>query len=123
MIDHVSIAVRDLAASVRFYEQVLGVLGFTKLRDLPATVGFGKQYPEFWLNHRPKMIVDPETGAHVALRAPDRESVDRFFAEALRLGATSDLAPHMRRETYYAAFIRDPDGNRIEAVTFLPPSA
>ncbi|MCC6948497.1 MAG: VOC family protein [Bradyrhizobiaceae bacterium] len=119
MIDHVSVSVRDLAASVRFYEQLLGVLGFTKLRDLPASVGFGKQYPEFWLNHRPQMQPDLETGVHVALRAPDRERVDRFYAEALRLGATSDLAPHVRRETYYAAFVRDPDGNRIEAVTFL----
>ncbi len=122
MIDHVSIAVCDLAAGVRFYEQVLGVLGFTKLRDLPATVGFGKEYPEFWLNHRPRMVPDPDTGAHVSLRARDREAVDRFFAEALRLGAASDAAPHMRRETYYAAFIRDPDGNRIEAVTFLGKS-
>jgi catechol 2,3-dioxygenase-like lactoylglutathione lyase family enzyme len=52
MIDHVSIAVRDLAASARFYEQLLGVFGFTKLRDLPASVGFGREYPEFWLNHR-----------------------------------------------------------------------
>jgi catechol 2,3-dioxygenase-like lactoylglutathione lyase family enzyme len=121
MIDHVSIGVRDLAASARFYEQVLGVLGFTKLRDLPATVGFGKEYPEFWLNHRPGMQPDPDTGAHVSLRARDKETVERFFSEALRLGATSDAAPHMRRETYYAAFIRDADGNRIEAVTFLPP--
>ncbi|MEX2126813.1 MAG: VOC family protein [Xanthobacteraceae bacterium] len=120
MIDHVSITVRDLAASVRFYEQVLGILGFTKLRDLPTTVGFGKEYPEFWLNHRPRMPTDLDTGSHVALRARDRETVERFFAEALRLGATSDGAPHVRRETYYAAFIRDPDGNRIEAVTFLP---
>lgn len=119
MIDHISVSVRDLAAAVRFYEQVLGTLGFTKLRDLPASVGFGKKYPEFWLNHRPRMQPDPETGAHIALRAPDRESVDRFYAEAMRLGATSDLAPHMRRETYYAAFVRDPDGNRIEAVTFV----
>jgi catechol 2,3-dioxygenase-like lactoylglutathione lyase family enzyme len=120
MIDHVSIAVRDLAASARFYEQLLGVFGFTKLRDLSASVGFGREYPEFWLNHRPCMIPDPESGAHVSLRAKDRETVERFFAEAMRLGATSDLAPHVRRETYYAAFIRDPDGNRVEAVTFLP---
>jgi catechol 2,3-dioxygenase-like lactoylglutathione lyase family enzyme len=120
MIDHVSISVRDLAASVRFYEAVLGVLGFTKLRDLPASVGFGKEYPEFWLNHRPLMQPDPDTGAHVSLRAKDRETVESFYTEALRLGGTSDLAPHVRRETYYAAFIRDPDGNRIEAVTFIP---
>jgi catechol 2,3-dioxygenase-like lactoylglutathione lyase family enzyme len=119
MIDHVSITVRDLAESVRFYEEVLGLLGYTKLRDLPASVGFGKTYPEFWLNHRPKAQPDPDTGAHVALRAPDRETVDRFFAKAMELGATSDLAPHIRREAYYAAFIRDRDGNRLEAVTFL----
>jgi catechol 2,3-dioxygenase-like lactoylglutathione lyase family enzyme len=119
MIDHISIGVRDLAASVRFYKQVLGILGFTKLCDLPASVGFGKQYPEFWLNHRPNMQPDPDTGAHASLRAADRDTVDRFFAKALELGGTSDLAPHMRRESYYAAFIRDPDGNRIEAVTFL----
>jgi catechol 2,3-dioxygenase-like lactoylglutathione lyase family enzyme len=119
MIDHVSISVRDLAASARFYEQVLGVLGFTKLRDLPASVGFGKDYPEFWLNHRPHMVPDPDTGAHLSLRATGRETVEKFYTEALRLGASSDLAPHVRRETYFAAFIRDPDGNRIEAVTFL----
>lgn len=119
MIDHISVGVRDLAAAVRFYEPVLGAVGFAKLRELPASVGFGTDRPVLWLNVRPRMHPDPDTGAHAALRAPDRESVDRFYAEAMRLGASSDLAPHVRRETWYAAFIRDPDGNRIEAVAAL----
>ena len=122
MIDHVSIPVRDLQASARFYQAVLAPLGHCKLRDETTTVGFGKQYPELWLNARPRMQCDPDSGAHVCLRARDRDSVDRFHAAALAAGATSDGAPGVRghyHETYYAAFIRDPDGNRIEAVNFL----
>ena len=70
MIDHVSIPVRDLPASARFYEAVLGALGFTALETRPATVGFGKQYAEFWINLRSDMQPAPATsGAHVALRA------------------------------------------------------
>lgn len=123
MIDHVSITVRDLAQSTRFYEAALAPLGYEKLRNQPGTVGFGKKYPELWLNHRPNATVDAETGAHVCMRAPTRESVDAFHAAALAAGGRSDGAPGLRshyHETYYAAFIRDPDGNRIEAVTFLP---
>jgi catechol 2,3-dioxygenase-like lactoylglutathione lyase family enzyme len=126
MIDHVSVSVRDLAVSTRFYEQVLGVLGLAKVREWPAAVGFGKKYPEFWINHRPAMPADPETGTHICLRARDKESVDRFFELALRLGGVSDGAPGPRPEyspVYYAAFIRDPDGNKIEAVTFLAERA
>ena len=123
MIDHVSIAVRDLAAASRFYEAVLGCLGFAKLRDQPTTIGFGKKYPEFWLNHRPAMPSPaPDGGVHVCLRAPNAEAVDAFHAAALKAGGQPDGAPGLRPEynaAYYAAFIRDPDGNRIEAVTFL----
>src|SRR5687768_17148773 len=61
MIDHVSIAVRDLAASATFYDSVLGAVGYARLVERPATVGFGKTYSEFWLNHRPDMAtVVPE---------------------------------------------------------------
>jgi catechol 2,3-dioxygenase-like lactoylglutathione lyase family enzyme len=123
MIDHVSVTVRDLALSARFYEQLLAPLGYQKLRDDPATVGYGKKYPELWLNHRPKASIDAE-GAHVCLRAKDRDAVDRFHAAALAAGGKSDGAPGMRshyHETYYAAFVRDPDGNRVEAVTFVQP--
>ena len=122
MIDHVSVAVRDLAASTRFYEAVLGTLGFAKLEARPATVGFGKQYPEFWINLRDGFAPLPEgSGAHVCFRARSPELVDAFHQAALAAGGRSDGAPGLRPqhgEGYYAAFIRDPDGNRIEAVTF-----
>ena len=123
MIDHISIAVRDIKASARFYEALLAPLGMTPVRASPKTVGFGKTYPEFWINERARQKPLPEdAGAHVALRAADTKAVDAFHAAALAAGAHSDGAPGMRHEYsphYYAAFIRDWDGNRIEAVTFL----
>ena len=121
MIDHVSIGVRDLDKARRFYEAVLATLGFTLLREGPGTVGYGKRYPEFWINHRPNLAAS-DTGVHVCLRAPDAKTVDAFHAAAVRAGAESDGAPGPRPEylaSYYGAFIRDPDGNRVEAVTFL----
>jgi predicted lactoylglutathione lyase len=95
-----------------------------KLREWPdAAVGFGKKYPEFWINRRAAMArVAPDSGVHICLRATDTRAVEDFHAAALKAGGTSDGAPGRRaeyHESYYAAFIRDPDGNRIEAVTFL----
>ncbi|HEY5963913.1 MAG TPA: VOC family protein [Xanthobacteraceae bacterium] len=122
MIDHVSIAVRDLAASARFYEAVLATLGYAKLADRPATIGFGKKYPEFWLNERRHMTpVDSDTGTHICLRASRVEAVQAFHAAAIVAGGASEGAPGPRSGQiggYYAAFIRDPEGNKIEAATF-----
>jgi catechol 2,3-dioxygenase-like lactoylglutathione lyase family enzyme len=128
MIDHISIAVRDFGVAEPFYTALLAPLGMAKLRDWPnAAVGFGKKYPEFWINRRREMnrVVD-DSGVHICLRAPDAGAVDAFHAAALKAGGTSDGAPGLRPEyhgRYYAAFIRDPDGNRIEAVTFLRDAA
>jgi catechol 2,3-dioxygenase-like lactoylglutathione lyase family enzyme len=123
MIDHVSIAVRDLETGTRFYRAVLAPLGYVELEVRPATVGFGKKYPEFWLNLRQGMpSVGADSGTHVCLRAGSTGAVDTFHAAALAAGGTSDGAPGLRPHRtggYYAAFIRDPDGNRIEAVTFV----
>jgi catechol 2,3-dioxygenase-like lactoylglutathione lyase family enzyme len=123
MIDHVSIAVRDLAAAARFYEAVLATLGYGKMIVRTTTIGFGKKYPDFWLNERRAVTpVAPGGGNHICLRAPDVQSVDAFHAAALAAGGRSDGPPGPRPEYttgYYAAFIRDPDGNKIEAVTFL----
>jgi len=123
MIDHVSIAVRDLAASTTFYEHVLATIGYVRLVERPHTVGFGKTYPEFWLNRRPDMTkIAADTGGHICLRARDTDMVDAFHAAALRAGGASDGPPALRphdSQSYYAAFIRDTDGNKIEAVTFV----
>jgi catechol 2,3-dioxygenase-like lactoylglutathione lyase family enzyme len=125
MIDHVSIGVRDLEKSVRFYECALRPLGYRKLDVRPETAGFGKRYSEFWINLRPDLArlgSGLVSGAHVALRAPSIEAVDAFYAAALQSGGTCDGAPGPRPQYgpgYYAAFVRDPDGNCIEAVTFV----
>jgi catechol 2,3-dioxygenase-like lactoylglutathione lyase family enzyme len=123
MIDHVSVAVRDLERAGRFYTAVLAAIGYERLEVRPHTIGFGKKYPELWINLRAAMAtVAADSGAHVGLRVRSTELVDAFHAAALAAGGSSDGAPGLRPqhgEGYYAAFIRDPDGNRIEAVTFL----
>src|SRR3569623_1392326 len=97
MIDHVSIAVRDLAASAHFYEAVLAPLGYAKLVTRPKTIGFGKKYPEFWLNERPNMTpVDADSGVHICLRARDAEAVQAYHAAAHKSGGSSAGAPGPR---------------------------
>ncbi|MGH6788679.1 MAG: VOC family protein [Pseudolabrys sp.] len=121
MIDHVSVAVRDLAAAMRFYDAVLAALGYQRLDTRTATAGYGKKYSDFWINLRAAGAAMSD-GAHVCFRAGGTEIVDAFHAAALRSGGASDGEPGLRPlhgEGYYAAFIRDPDGNRIEAVTFV----
>ena len=122
MIDHISVGVADLERAARFYEATLAPLRLSRLVTRPATIGFGKNYPEFWINLRAAMApVAPESGVHICLRAKTTAEVDAFHAAALTAGGSSDGAPGLRphdRVKYYAAFVRDPDGNRIEAVTF-----
>ncbi len=123
MIDHISVAVRDLAKGEQFYTAALSPLGLSKLREWPnATIGFGKKYPEFWLNERRVMTsVDADSGSHICLRASSVEAVQAFHEAALKCGGVSNGAPGPRSGQiagYYAAFIRDPEGNKIEAATF-----
>ena len=123
MIDHVSVSVRDLAKAAAFYEATLAPLGLTRLVERERSIGFGKEFPEFWINHRPLMVELPvDNGAHIALRTRTPEQVDAFHAAAIAAGGFCDGPPGERphdRVRYYAAFVRDADGNRIEAVTFL----
>jgi catechol 2,3-dioxygenase-like lactoylglutathione lyase family enzyme len=122
MIDHVSVGVADLDRAAQFYEAALAALGLKRLVTRPATVGFGKAYPEFWINLRRDISKVPhESGTHICLRAKTPAEVDAFHAAAVSNGGTSDGLPGLRphdRVKYYAAFVLDPDGNRIEAVTF-----
>ena len=123
MIDHVSIAVSHLRASAEFYRAVLGPLGLRQLVDRsPASIGFGKKYPEFWLNRREDLALQPETtGIHICLRAPSEVAVREFFDAAIARGGKSAGDPGPRQAaftTYFGAFILDDDGNKIEAVYF-----
>ena len=127
MLDHVSVGVSNLDRAAHFYELTLAPLGLSRVVTRPATIGFGKAYPEFWINLRADMApVEPGSGVHICLRAKSTDAVDAFHAAALTAGGSSDGAPGLRphdRVRYYAAFVRDPDGNRIEAVTFLKDEA
>src|SRR6201996_1393819 len=105
MIDHVSVGVADLERAARFYQAALGALGLTRVVTRPATIGFGKAYPEFWINLRAGMAkVAPESGVHICLRARTTADVDAFHAAALGAGGRSDGAPGLRphnRVKYY----------------------
>jgi catechol 2,3-dioxygenase-like lactoylglutathione lyase family enzyme len=123
MIDHVSVEVADLVRSAMFYESVLAPLGLAKLVDpAAATIGFGKKYPEFWLNARSGLARQAETtGTHICLRATSENAVRDFHAAALAAGGKSAGEPGPRQAAftaYFGAFIFDPDGNKIEAVFF-----
>jgi catechol 2,3-dioxygenase-like lactoylglutathione lyase family enzyme len=122
MIDHVSVPVRDLGAAGAFYERVLAPLGYTKLVERPVSIGFGKKYPELWLNLRKDMAPAPaDPGGHIALRAASEEAVRAFHAAALAWGGTDGGEPGPRQAamtTYFGAFILDRDGNKLEALSF-----
>jgi catechol 2,3-dioxygenase-like lactoylglutathione lyase family enzyme len=122
MIDHVSVPVRDLTTAGAFYERVLAPLGYAKLVERAGTIGFGKKYPELWLNLRKDMTPAPANpGGHIALRAASEDAVRAFHAAALATGGSSDGEPGPRQAamtTYFGAFILDRDGNKLEAVSF-----
>src|SRR6188472_3101862 len=117
MIDHISIPVRNLELDSKFYESVLSQIGYSRLVVKNGTIGFGKKYADFWLNHRPNLSSDGiNDGFHVCLRALSEEQVEAFFKMAISLGARSEGVPGFREEyhdSYFAAFIFDPDGNKI----------
>lgn len=123
MIDHVSIAVKNLSKATEFYESILLPIGLNKMAEFPDRAAFGDKYPEFWINQRANMDTLPkDTGAHVCLRAKTTNAVDEFYAQGIGLGAVCSGKPGLRPEynkMYYAAFLQDIDGNKIEAVTFV----
>jgi catechol 2,3-dioxygenase-like lactoylglutathione lyase family enzyme len=116
VIDHVILDVRDYAASKRFYERALAPLEYEVILEMGNGCGFGQRgKPDFWVAERGS----PQTGVHVAFQSPDRTTVDRFHEAAIAAGGTDNGPPGVRphyHEHYYAAFVRDPDGNNVEAV-------
>lgn len=122
MFDHMSIGVKDLHQAGAFYDAVLGPLGFRRLYEGKAGLGYGADNPRFWIEQVAKPVPpDPQSGLHICFAAPDRTSVHAFHATALELGGRDNGPPGLRPQytpTYYAAFVFDPDGYRIEAVTY-----
>jgi catechol 2,3-dioxygenase-like lactoylglutathione lyase family enzyme len=122
MLDHVSVQCADVAASAGFYDAVLGPLGGTRVMDFGTVVGFGADgQPDFWLG--PQQTGTGFREAHLAFRAPSRAAVRAFFAAAVRAGAEILHEPRLWPEyhaQYYGAFVRDPDGNNVEAVSHAP---
>lgn len=128
MLSHVTLGVRDIAAAQAFYDELLATLGYLRLYSVEGGVGYGRRGDagaSFWLvlplDGRPP---HPGNGVHVALLAPDRPAVDAFHASALAAGGSDAGAPGLRphyHPNYYGAYVRDPDGNKIQAVCHDPP--
>jgi catechol 2,3-dioxygenase-like lactoylglutathione lyase family enzyme len=117
MIDHFAINCADLEAAKKFYDTVLGVLGHRRLMDYGVAVGYGTEMPNFWLSSMED--IPPNREVHIAFQAPDAATVRAFYQAALSLGAESLHEPRMWPEYhdhYYGGFVRDPDGNNVEAV-------
>ena len=123
MIDHVSITVSNVGRAESFYDAIMAALGYPKVKSTETSIGYGirKQADQdagayISVNASETMVPD---NRHWAFVAPDRASVDRFHAAALGCGGSDDGAPGLRpnyHPHYYGAFVRDPEGNRIEAV-------
>jgi catechol 2,3-dioxygenase-like lactoylglutathione lyase family enzyme len=119
MVSHVSIGVKDLARARRFYDAALKPLGYKCLFEAPEYCGYGAKTPEFWL-HAVKRPVPPDdaSGLHFCFAAARHADVDAFHAAALKAGARDNGKPGIRKDygdNYYAAFVVDPDGYRLEA--------
>ena len=122
MIDHLSIQCTDVAASGRFYDAVLAPLGARRVMEYEDAIGFGvAPNPSFWLGaHR---TGEGFRESHIAFVAPDRTAVQAFFDAAVSSGAEVLHAPRLWPEyhaDYFGAFVRDPDGNNVEAVCHSP---
>jgi catechol 2,3-dioxygenase-like lactoylglutathione lyase family enzyme len=128
MIDHVSLGVADLVLSRAFYDAALAPLGFRRLFDVADASGYGPALPAplkeqalaFWIGQERG---DIGRAGHVCFAAPDRAAVDRFYRAAVDAGGRDNGPPGLRpiyHPNYYAAFVIDPDGHRIEAVRHQP---
>jgi catechol 2,3-dioxygenase-like lactoylglutathione lyase family enzyme len=122
MLAHVSIQCADLEASARFYDAVVASLGGGRVMDVGEAIGYGiPPSPIFWIGRQ--RTGDGFRETHIAFRAADRPAVRGFFQAALSSGAEPLHQPRLWPEYhphYYGAFVRDPDGNNVEAVCHSP---
>jgi catechol 2,3-dioxygenase-like lactoylglutathione lyase family enzyme len=124
MLDHASLTVTDLPRAERFYDAAMAALGVPKVGSDETWLGYGLRcdgdHPErSYLSIRLGPRAEPAPGRHLAFKAPTRRAVDAFHAAGLAAGGLDDGPPGLRAHyhpSYYAAFLRDPDGNRVEAV-------
>ena len=122
MLDHVSIQCADIAASAAFYDSVLAPLGGQRILDFTEAIGYGvPPMPDFWIGKQSSGEGFRES--HIAFSAPDRSKVRAFFDAAMARGAVVLHQPRLWPEyhpNYFGAFVRDPDGNNVEAVCHAP---
>ncbi len=120
MFDHVSLGVRDIARSRRFYDSALKPLGLAALSVGDDSLGYGKETVALWLAVSASPVpADPRSGLHFCFKAPSRASVGEFHRAALAAGGRDNGAPGLRADygpSYYAAYVVDPDGYRLEAL-------
>jgi catechol 2,3-dioxygenase-like lactoylglutathione lyase family enzyme len=119
MIDHISIGVRDIARAKAFYDAALEPIGYSRLSASEGSLGYGKERAAFWIIASASPVPpDLHSGLHFCFVAPTRASVDAFHRAALSHGGDDNGKPGLRADygdNYYAAFVVDPEGYRIEA--------
>ena len=122
MLDHLSIQCADVTASAAFYDAVLATIGGTRVMEFGPVIGYGvPPMPDFWLG--PQTTGEGFRESHIAFSAPDRAAVQAFFDAAVAGGAEVLHEPRVWPEyhpNYFGAFVRDPDGNNVEAVCHRP---
>lgn len=124
MLHHVSVGVTDMERAARFYDAVMNALGYKRVMEFaPFAIAYGETMPQFWIGG-PADLQAPSAGngVHIALNARSRQDVHAFHEAALAAGGTDDGAPGPRPQytpEYYGAFVRDPDGNKIEAMLLV----
>lgn len=124
MIDHISIGVSDIGRSRRFYDAALAPLGYRGLSEEENSLGYGRDTVALWVGTAAHPVpADAESGLHICFAAPSRQGVDEFHAAAIGHGGRDNGKPGLRPDygaDYYAAFVVDPDGFRIEAYCSKP---
>lgn len=122
-LSHVSLGTNDFPAAKKFYDAVLGTLGLRCVMSFDEGAGYGREFPEFWVQlPHDGQAANPGNGTHVCFNAGSMEEVKAFHRKALEMGGEDDGKPGIRKEysdDYYAAFVRDLEGNKIEAMCIV----